>query len=277
MTMIKRLLIISILTSGLTWFAMHRAKAWAGEELMRLGDSTMQTMESDKRENRKLKFNGLTMSIVTGRSEQSLTAMLDEFEANCRHGENRLLPTPPESEPELSPVFRWEEDEGGVAICVAPPDASHTVSAWAERLRKFSQTRDISDVGQVRYLRVMRGKSSTSFVTMGSEGSMQLDRLLPRFGDAPGVDMSGVPRPKASIRTLSAHEENKSALLATYKVKSSPEQAAEQYRSQVAAAGLQVQENPMRPNSFVVHGPDVNPTFVAITGHGAQAFVAMIR
>ena len=275
--MIKRFLVISILTSAVAWFALHRAKAWAGQELMQVGDSTMQMMDSDKRENRRLVFNGLTMSIVTGRSSQSLSALLDDFEADCRAGENQLLPTPPESEPELSAILRWQEEEGGVAICVAPPDASHTVSAWSKRLRKFSQTRDISDVGQVRYLRVMKGKRSTSFVTMGSEGSIKLDKLLPKFGDAPGVDMAGVPRPEASVRTLSAHEEDKTALLAAYKIDTSPDEAAKKYLAQVVTQNLQVQRNPKGHNSFVIHGPNVKPTYVAVTGQGSQAYIAMIR
>ena len=277
MKLLKRIAITSMLLSLLTWFSLHRARAAVGGELMRLGDAAEDLARSDGREGRALVFNGLTMRLTTGKSAQSVAALLDAFELECKGEAMMPLPTPLTSEPELSPLVRWNEEEAGVAVCVVPADPDQTISAWSRRLKKFTTSRDIADIGQVRYLRAMNAKGATTFVSMSSEGPMRLDNLVPRFGDAPGTDMPGVPRPKDSLRTLSAYEKNESALLATYKVAKSTASARENYLSQISSLGLSVQRSTQTDDSFVVHGPGIAPTYVSITGGRSSAFIAMIR
>jgi hypothetical protein len=103
-----------------------------------------------------------------------------------------------------------------------------------------------AEVGEVRqeapptyrYVYAQRGSEKTVVITVVVDGAIQLKKLFPEEGDAPGVDAPGVPRPPGSRRTLSAREEGSPQQMTLYVTKEkSPAELEAWYRARLPDHG----------------------------------------
>ena len=81
-------------------------------------------------------------------------------------------------------------------------------------------------------------RGGSRVVTLWSEGSLDLGRMFPAAGDAPGTDSSVVPRPAGSRRTLSASVEGFPAAIRIYESAASPDELVASAGAALRAAGF---------------------------------------
>lgn len=102
-------------------------------------------------------------------------------------------------------MYRYESKSEGVLACIDTERPLGLVEL-SRSLQAFAKTGDSSAVGQLRYVLARRDGAVTSLLVLWTDGSAPLLTMFPKAGDAPGRDVSDVPRPKDSARLLSASD-----------------------------------------------------------------------
>ena len=115
-----------------------------------------------------------------------------------------------------SSVVRSDNEQSGMIACfVDNPDAPS--ASLAARLTALSRTGDLSELGRFRYAFAERSKGgSTHVVTFWSDSELNLQKMFPAQGDAPGTDSALAPRPAGSRRTMSASVDGYPAAVRIY-------------------------------------------------------------
>jgi len=204
-----------------SWADAREKATLLGRELLPLGD-LLEGVTA-------LRLNGerldLSSSVVPNTNVHSV---LDRVERLCRESPGPLairleqaaasLPSGVPRAHELRELLRRaavsrEETEGsGSVLCftgsASRAHASDSSEAFAAR---FAETRDLAELGQLRYFSVRQGDAAsgeehdTKVLALFTQGSFRLDSLEPPpNGDAPGSDSRVIPRPPDSVRLFSA-------------------------------------------------------------------------
>jgi hypothetical protein len=207
-----------------------------------------------------LHVNGLPLRMEAGRSSQSVRAVLDGFDERCGvHG----------GAGPLRPALRAESDTGGYLACLdlrAPQPATAEI---VQRLHAFAASFDLAAIGDLRFVWALRERDGTAFVAVSSEGPVRLAQLFPGRGDAPGIDLQGVPRPPGARRVLSAWQDAQPAMLASYRVELAPAEFVARYRRRLIDGGFAV-----RPGGGAAGGA---PRWLLAERAGAFTAVAIDR
>jgi hypothetical protein len=206
----------------------HRARAEV-RDLMRSVGSQMMMLGENVRvaKPRTLMVNGaelrLRVQTVEGMSFQHV---LDVLEERCRSRNGRFheqieafrgrAKLTKESLDFLDGVMREEDESAGMVACLDMGEKKVTPSELLERLQKFAKTGDAAAVGDLRYARVEKSGQDAFVVMLWTDGPIQLKRMFPATGDAPGIDFAGLPRPPEARRVLSAWEEGEGPALNMY-------------------------------------------------------------
>lgn len=209
---------------GLT---LRQAEARLAEALRGFGDELTAFHEMRPHSApRSLMLNGLELKVLTLSTPLEVPAALDRIQHLChsvaefdlpssvrQQLENNALGT---GSTELGVIRRDTSDEGFFA-CL---DVGEGVDAagFLERLKAFGATQNLRSLGQFRYVRAHRTDGRTTLVVFWLEGDANLREVFPKNGDAPGIDLRGVPRPKDSRRRLSAFEQGAPSALALYSI-----------------------------------------------------------
>lgn len=209
------------LTTFLTFLAVlggfatyQRVAGQVGEQLVSLGDRLMDYQGATSRdETREVQFNGQSLRFSTGRTDDGFQAVLDHFEAVCNDHDGNLSERYEAAHPTgrdagHSPVFRYDSERSGVVACLALGTGDVGVVELGERVRRYSETHDLHDLGDLRYVYAERDAADTRtrFVTFWTDGHFDVDAILPEDGDGGGTDIPDVARPPGSRRTISATE-----------------------------------------------------------------------
>lgn len=172
--------------------------------------------------------NGTTVHRSSARTAQPVAEVLGRYEAFCKSSPGVLgramndIPAAladqlqvPDSPAARASVLRDEHDGRGMVVCfVDEPGVSQ--GSLGDRLTEVSTTGDLSRLGHFRYAFAEPGKSGTHVVTFWSDGEVNLKKMFPAEGDAPGTDSALAPRPTGSRRTLSASVEGYPAAVRIY-------------------------------------------------------------
>lgn len=257
-TMNQRTLLVLCVSTVAFGLALRHAKANTGSELHRAGAPFMVFPDSAQDHGRSLLLNGVSSQLTTGVSSSSIDELLDTFENQCAP----TLPPPPMHPFTIRPLFRWNNDEQGVAVCLYNPGSLNTLQTWFERLRHFSRDHDLSEMGQLRYLRVDRTGNRTRLIAMETRGVVRLKQLLALDEDAPGSDLPRFPRPARSRRILSAQEVGTEPKLTAYRL-SGPNGASE-FMKRLRDQGFRVQavdvRQPGKPGKIQATVDTLQPT-----------------
>ncbi len=169
-----------------------------------------------------IRLNGAELHRSSSHTDQSPSEVLQRYESYCRESPSLLgramrdIPAtlsdravlPSESPLRVAVVRDEKEDRGMVACFVEDPDVS--AEALGASLVAFAETGDLSKLGRFRYAFAERSTSArggTHVVTFWSDGELNVGKMFPAAGDAPGTDSSIAPRPEGSRRTFSASVE----------------------------------------------------------------------
>ncbi len=197
--------------SMLVWVRSAKAKvsealAGFGHQLAGLHATTLHSNP------RLLSVNGVTLHVVSASSTLGVSELMNGLEALCRPNAGvsvppeipRKLRAPADTTP-VGGILRKESENEGLIACL-DPGRPQTLDELVERLKRFSETGNLGDVGELRYALVTKsGKGSTALV-LWTEGEVPLRGMFPATGDAPGSDPKNIPRPEGARRLLSGAE-----------------------------------------------------------------------
>jgi hypothetical protein len=180
-----------------------------GRQLSKLEDLTEAT-------NRAV-INGQSMNVSSAVTTASIEQVLDRVEELCRTNSAlrpefaRLASTPGADVPgegggDRLGLMRQDHGEEGFVACLAQSPQNQE-RPLVEGLAAFLGSFDLADVGLLRYVYARKTDAGhTHVLTMWTDGSFLLDSLSPPADgrDAPGSDPANAPRPRDSVRYLTA-------------------------------------------------------------------------
>lgn len=208
-----------------------RAHAGGVELIQSLGQPLLAYAHAARDEGlRTLVINGARLQLRSGTTPDSLDAVLDAQVRPCRVDGAWL-----------NPVVRARNGDHGVAGCILAPDSQ----GLGDRLRAFATSHDVSSLGQLRVTWAMRSGDATRYVVIGSDGPLELRAMFPADGDAPGVDVVGLPRPPEARRVLSTWQEGAAPLLVSYESSLALDELEREYMADLATHG-EVKAMPQR-------------------------------
>ena len=158
---------------------------------------------------RVLELNGARLQVSAEGSDESVEEVLDRAEAACAPGD------------EGRPVRGADGGRGFVACFVPPPVVGEGAAA----------------APSYRYVYAEPGGERTVVVSVIAEGDVELARLFPPDGEAPGADAPGLPRPPGSRRVLSAREHGAPQQMTLYMAEEEPAALEAWYRAELPALG----------------------------------------
>lgn len=179
---------------------------------------------------RVLVLNGARVVMLSGSSPQPIAAVLDHFQRHCgsEEGPGRFL--------------RADDDRRGYVACLARLAAAASTSDVVSVLRDVALD-GLAAAGSVRYFYAERRGDSTVYIAATLEGGLDLERMFPAEGDAPGADLTGIARPAGSRRIMSAYQEGEPYRVALYvESRSQPGELLREYRRRLAADGWRILE-----------------------------------
>lgn len=164
---------------------------------------------------RLLSINGLPFRLESAVTDATIQETFDHFAAQCRKraGVTTEQKTK-DSGHELaledyrdlgSGVLRRASEEKGTIVCIdttRPLEATEILA----RIRRYTETWNLSDIGQLRALSAHRVGGRTQVLMMAAVGAMSLKQAFPKAGDVPGQEPKHVPRPPESRRMFDAAE-----------------------------------------------------------------------
>ena len=161
---------------------------------------------------RLLTVNGVRLHVVAASSKLDVGEVLDGLEAICRPRAGIAVPSEslgdfrhPIGAAPFGGILRQESDTEGLIACLdagKPSSLDHLV----ERLKRFADTGNLAEVGDLRYALVTKGSERTTLRVLWTEGDVPLRDMFPKDSDAPGNDPKGIPRPDGMHRQLSGVE-----------------------------------------------------------------------
>ena len=125
-------------------------------------------------------------------------------------------------------------------LCFVGGPAHDGIASWLAALKRFSRTRDLSELGKLRYSFVeMSAQGQAHVVTLWTDSALNLATLFPETGDAAGTDSAVLPRLPGARRTLSANAEGVPYAVRTYATAQSAVGVQRFYDSWMAEHGWQ--------------------------------------
>jgi hypothetical protein len=203
-------LLVAAVGARVVFADLREGTLQAGRELASLGDVLGTT--------KTLFINGAAMNVSNALTTQSPKEVIDRFESVCREHPQllarALADVPAAMQADLandipdesvrSGILRAEANGDGAITCFMD-DRSSSLRELPERLRAFSRSYDLAELGRLRYVYATRVDDHTTRVTtVWTDGHASLKEMFPASGDAAGMDIASAPRPPSSRRILSA-------------------------------------------------------------------------
>lgn len=204
---------LGLLAVVLGRFAVARADASlleVGRHLSALGETGL------GQGGRGIHLNGQVLGFRVTTTHAPPLAVLDHFEAWCRGGSGAfrdeldqldfLTSSRASDDSWRDLILREEDGERGYVGCVKTGVRRPSLEALRGRLERMAASGNLADLGRFHYAYAEPVGDQTRVVAVWTNGAFHPTRLFPLAGDAPGIDVPGVPRPPSGRRLLSAGE-----------------------------------------------------------------------
>lgn len=215
--------------AALTALLVRRVHAEVQDLMLSVGAQVMQLGERiGSGPPRTLRMNGAQIRLRVDHAPNStVDEVLNHFESVCRSRNGRFYEQLSQGRTKvkldekeldfLDGVMRAQaDDQGSVACLDVGAEERGTPSSLLERAKAFAATGDAASFGQLRYVRAEKEGEGVFVVMMWTDGPLNLKRMFPSTGDAPGVDFPDLPRPPHGRRIFSAWEEGQGPALNIY-------------------------------------------------------------
>jgi hypothetical protein len=213
---------------------------------------------------RTLSLNGAAVDFATGSTQDTVEHVLGVYERRCASHDGSvaqqiadLAGTSPRAgefarQHGLS-TMRAGDDRQGFVACLDLGDARVAPEEILRRVRSFVASGDVADVGRMRYLYAERANNGrTRFIAFWADGEVNVRRMFPAAGDAPGADVPSVPRGPGLRRLLSAYEVGQNYAMEIYAGRAPRPQLEAFYRDAMPRNGWS--PIPMRGGAPDLHG-----------------------
>jgi hypothetical protein len=254
---------VALAMLALSLAGVAQAHAGGVELIQSLGEPLLAYANASRDEGlRTLVVNGARLQLRTGSTPDSLDAVLDAQVRPCRVDGAWL-----------NPVVRTRSSDQGVAGCILAPDG-HDLG---DRLHAFATSHDVSSLGQLRVTWAMRSGDATRYVAIGSDGPLELLAMFPADGDAPGVDVAGLPRPPEARRVLSTWQDGTAPLLVSYESSLSLDELERAYTADLSAHGeVKVMPQPVPDERALLFVGDERNHLAILARDGEGTLISII-
>lgn len=224
---------IAVLSLGLGAFQLRAAHAEVKNRTVELGRQMVQLANATQHDVNKLNLNGQPIWIGSSLARDSVTNVLDRYEADCH--KNLAQPTESwrelankidekkESRPAISTgVMRGGGASEGTVVCFTKNEGSKPTVR--EALKTFADTGELGALGNLRYVYARESdKGRTVVLTAWTDDKFNLTDLVPKEdGEARGSDFKDIPRPPTANRLLSAQVDGTPFGVNVYRSKQAP-------------------------------------------------------
>ncbi len=242
-----------------------------------------------------VRINGAELHRASALTAQSTHEVLDRYESYCRDNPGALatamrdIPTAmvdraflPKVDPIRASVVRDESGDRGMVVCFAsdPATGGEPARSLAERLQALAETGDLSKLGHFRYVFAEKnasGRPGSHVVTFWSDGELNLDKMFPARGDAPGTDSSLVPRPVGARRTLSASVDGSPAAVRIFDSPGKRAVSERAFDESLKAKGFVNVALPASPASVAYLRADSAQVFLSFVESESRTTVTMVE
>ena len=240
---------LGVVTVGLSVVGVRAVHAKTKNAAFALGEP-LGNLEVASGGGNTLTINGQRLHLSASHVDASVTAVLDRLQKGCETHADGLADdlgaidkgfatTTPSTRgfPGIA-MLRDERDGRGVVACFATNENTSTTGV-ARRLAHFSETRDLADIGGLRYVAVHAdGEGGSKVVSTWSDDPLAIEALFADDGDAAGDDPGAAPRPANARRLLSARVEPAPYGAFIYASTESPEGAIKSYETALVVRGF---------------------------------------
>ncbi|MDB4944467.1 MAG: hypothetical protein JWP97_4001 [Labilithrix sp.] len=231
--------------------------------------------------------NGAVVHRASAHTAQPVSEVLGRYEAYCKDSPGALgramsdIPGAlaasaaiPQGPLARSSVVHEEQNGRGMVICfVDEPGAA--ARSLVQRLEDVSTSGDLSPLGHFRYAFAEPSKAGTHVVTFWSDGEINLKKMFPAEGDAPGSDSAVAPRPAGSRRTLSASVEGYPASVRIYESPAARPAVEQEVDAALRARGFTRATRSESGSAYV--RKDGAEIFVSLGDAGARTAVTIVE
>lgn len=278
-------------------FLLRAVQADVTETLLGVGAQIMEYPGSREEAVRQLQLNGVSLSFRTQTVEASFADVLAHYETLCTMRDGGLgeqlttllsSHTAAPSNPGVlhAVTSQTSSNEGaGYVACLDMGEAPQGLEALARKFVRFSQTGNLHDIGELRYVLARRVASDqeekTFLLTIWVDSSFYIHQMLPLDGaDAEGRDPVGVPRPSGSQRVLSAWEAQTPSSVYVYKMPAtSAAEVASYYRRELPRNGWTIVERnlfeSMEIDGILILSAEKDNRFVTVLSNSDEPSRAM--
>jgi hypothetical protein len=198
-------------------FRAHQVHGQLDERMLQMGEVMMRYEGAIRQdETRVVMINGEQLQFSSGVTEHTVGEVLDNFETVCEQHDAGLVERfarMPERldghrQTRFRPIMRGEGGAGGYVVCLDMGQDEMTFNELRARFDRFEDSSDVHDVGDIRYVYAQETDDPAvrHFVTFWTNGHFRFRPMMNEDGDAPGTDLTDVPRPPGSRRMITASE-----------------------------------------------------------------------
>lgn len=238
----------TVVAAGLGAFAARSAVADVSEGSLRVGRDLEKLSDLLGKTNQ-VTLNGEKIYFSQASSTDHVQAVLDRFQANCDEdpamsgmdwedlATTKVNPSKAIGGTKLG-VMRKEAQDDGVVLCFRRGEGAES-KTFVNALTEFSTTKDLSAIGDLRYVHASKGSSGTSIQIVWTHGSFKMGNLFPPTdgSDTPGSDSAVLPRPDRSQRILTATAAQTPFAARLYVTGDGPDKAIASYDAKMDSAG----------------------------------------
>jgi hypothetical protein len=241
--------LVAVLALVLLYIDYRVAKASVMERLLGIGQRMAPYLDNARAVEapREVHLNGLKMWVAAGKTDHS-PAMVRKWYAERYAGKGtatdviteqlKAAKMLPPSVSGLTQASFGDDKIGGMAALDLGTGLN--MKALRPMMHKLASGK-IGEVGHLRYLYFEKlPNGGTRFLTIWTDDTFDLTKFLPSGQeDAPGRDITDVPRYPGTIRVLAADERSRPGQMAVYTGSGSPELAAAFYDARMRTLGWQ--------------------------------------
>jgi hypothetical protein len=238
---------VAALSLALGAFQVRQAHAELRNRTVDLGRQMYQLANASRHDVNKLSLNGQVMFMGSSLSHDSANAVLDRYEAECKHSAaqspeswRQLTHKPSETKDAADEnaeahgmsstgVMRAGSLTEGTVLCFVKGE--HAKPSIREAFKSLAETGELGAVGNLRYVWAKQGESgNTTVLTAWTDDNFNLADLVPEEGkEARGTDLPNLPRPPDSNRLFAAQVEGTPFGLNVYRGKQGPAKVIDFY------------------------------------------------
>lgn len=223
---IRVLAVALVVGNAVVAVTLKAAADTSRESLRSFGRSMLRYSDGRTLSNvRTLSLNGMNVRFATGSTPDGVRQVMDYYAAQCRELDGQMstqvrarvatgtMPAELRDNVDVNEavtMMRFVTDREGYLICFDAGRERVDYVEFINRVRQAVERGDVTGAADFRYVYASRledSDRSTHVVGMWTERSpINIGRMFPDSGDAPGRAVPGLPRPQGLRRVLSGYE-----------------------------------------------------------------------